>query len=94
MGTRLTDHISNSRLYEVSSILLSKAIMRERLRWLGHVLWMKDGRLPKIFLFSQPSKAKPKACRPRSGVSECHKGRKEDLRETGTSNREALHILG
>ena len=33
LGTRLTDRISNSRLYEkCGSILLSRAIMKERLR--------------------------------------------------------------
>ena len=42
LGTRLTGRISNSRLYEkCGSIPLSRAIMRERLRWLGHVLCMK-----------------------------------------------------
>ena len=46
LGTWLTDHISNSRLYKkYGSILLSRAIMKERLRWLGHVLGMKDDRL-------------------------------------------------
>ena len=48
----MTEHISNKRLYEkCGSILLSRAIMKERLRWLGHILWMKDDRLPKIVLF-------------------------------------------
>ena len=43
LGTRLTDHILNSRLYEkCGSLPLSRSTMRERLRWLGHVLWMKD----------------------------------------------------
>ena len=56
LGTRLTDHISNSKLYEESGpITLSRAVMKERSRWLGHVLRMKDDRLPKIVLFGQPS---------------------------------------
>ena len=39
LGTRLTDRISNSRLYEkCGSIPLSRAIMKERLKWLDHVL--------------------------------------------------------
>ena len=58
LGTRLTDCILNSRLYEkCGSILLSRTIMKERLRWLGHVLRMKDDRLPMIVLFGQPSGA-------------------------------------
>ena len=51
LGTWLTDSISNSRLNEkCDSIPLSGAIMRERLRWQGHVLRMKDDKLPKIVL--------------------------------------------
>ena len=43
MGTRLTDRISNSRLYgKWCPIQLSRAIMRGRLRSLGHVPRMKD----------------------------------------------------
>ena len=43
LGTGLTDRISYSRLYEkCDSIPLSKSIMKERLRCLGHVLRMKD----------------------------------------------------
>ena len=41
LGTRLTDRITNSRLYEkFGSVKLSKAIINERLRWLRHVLRM------------------------------------------------------
>jgi len=62
LGTRLTDSIPNSRLYErCGSIPFSRAIIKERLRWLGQVLRMKDDRLPKTVLFGQPSRAKQKA---------------------------------
>ena len=45
-GTLLTDRISNSRLYEkYGPVSLSRDIMRERLRWLEHVLRTKEGRL-------------------------------------------------
>ena len=68
LGTRLTDCISNSRLYENSgSIPLSRARMKERLRWLGQILRMKDERLPNIVLFGQPSGAIRKAGHPRLG---------------------------
>ena len=68
LSTRLTNCVSNSRLHEkCGSVPLSRAIIKERLRWLGHVLRMKDDRLPKIVLFGQLSRAKPKAGRPRLG---------------------------
>jgi len=44
----MTDHISNCKLYgKYDSMPISRAIIRERLRWLEHALWMKDGRLPR-----------------------------------------------
>ena len=96
LGTRLTYHISNSRLYEeCGSIPLSGAIMKERLRWLGHVLWMKDDRLPKIVLFGQPSGATRKAGRLCLGLEDAIN---KDLKEMGTSwesvKRDSLNRLG
>ena len=83
LGTRLTDRISNSRLYKkCASFPLSRATMKERLRWLGHVVRMKDDRLPKIVLFDQPSGAKRKAGRPRLGWEDVIK---KDFKEMGTS---------
>ena len=68
LGTRLTDRISNRKLYgKCASIPFSRAIIRERLRLLGQILRMKDDRLPKIVLVGQPSRAKRKAIRPRMG---------------------------
>ena len=49
------------------SIPLSRAIMKERLRRLGHVLGLKDDRLPRIVFFDQPFRAKRKVDRPRLG---------------------------
>jgi hypothetical protein len=96
LGTWLTDGISNNRLCKkCGSILLSRAIMKERLRWLRHVVQMKDDRLPKIFLFGQLSRAKWKAGRPCLGWEGIIK---KDLEEMGTSwegvKREALNRLG
>ena len=69
--------------------------MKERLRWLGHVLWMKDERLPKFVLFGQPSGATRKACRPCLGWEDVIN---KDLKEMGTSwegvMRETLNRLG
>ena len=81
LGTRLTDCVSNSRLYnKCGSIPLSRAILKEMLRWLGHVVRMKDDRLPKIVLFDQPFRAKRKAGRPRLGWEDVIT---KDLKEMG-----------
>ena len=77
------------------SIPLSRAIMRERLKWLGHVLRLKDKKLPNIVLFGQPALAKQNAGRLRFGREDFIK---KDLKETGISwegvKREALNRLG
>ena len=71
LGTRLTDSISKNRLCKkCGSIPLSRPIMRERLRWLGQVLWTKDVRLSKIVLFCQPYSAIRKAGRPWLGLGD------------------------
>ena len=45
LGSRLTDRISNSKRYKkFGSIPLSRVIMKERLRWLGHVVRMTHWR--------------------------------------------------
>jgi len=83
VGTRLTDRISNNRLHKkCGSIPFSRAIMRERLRRLGHVLRMRDDRLPKIVLVDQPSRATQKAGRYRMGWKDVVR---KDLTEMGTS---------
>ena len=56
--------------------------MKERLRWLGHVLQTKDDTLPKIVLFGQPSGATRKAGRPRLGWEDVMN---KDLKEKGIS---------
>ena len=96
LGTRLTDSISNSRLYKkCGSIPLSWAIMKQRLKWLGHVLWMKDDRLPKIVLSANCLGLKPKAGRPRLRWEDVIK---KDFKEMEISweglKREALNKLG
>ena len=96
LGTWLTESISNSRLYEkYGSIPLSRAITKEMLRWLGHVLRIKDDRLPKIVLFGQPSRAKRKTGRPRLEWGDVIY---KDLKEMETSwegvLRDMLHRLG
>ena len=56
---------------------------------------MKDNKLPKIVFFGQPSKANPKAGRPRLGWKDVIK---KDLKKMGASwegvTRETLNRLG
>ena len=65
--------------------------MKERLRWLRHIVQMKDDRLWKIVLFGQPFRAKQKAGHPRLGWEDVTK---KDLKKMGISwedaEREAL----
>jgi hypothetical protein len=96
LGTQLTDCISNSKLYKkCGSILLSRVKIRERMRWLGNVLQMKDDRWPKTVLAGQPSRAKQKAGCPQIGWEIVIR---KDLRETRASwegvKRDALNRLG
>jgi len=69
--------------------------MKERLRWLGHVLQMKDDRLPKIVLFGKPSGTTWKADCPCLGWEDAIN---KDLKEMGTSwegvKSKALNRLG
>ena len=37
--------------------------MRDRLGWLGHILWINDDGLPKIVIFGRSSRAKEKSRR-------------------------------
>jgi hypothetical protein len=82
VGTRLTDRISNNRLFEkCGSLPLSGTIMKERLRWLGYIVRIKYDRLPKIILFAQLSRAKQKAGRPPLGWEDVVK---KDVKKMGT----------
>ena len=70
-------------------------VVQSRLRWLGHVLWMKNGTVPKIVLFGHPSRSKRKAGRPQLGWEYVEK---KDIREMGIScegvKRYALNRFG
>ena len=67
---------------------------RQMLTWLGHVLRVKNDRLPKVMLFGQPSRAKLKAGRPQLGWEYVIK---KYLKEMETSwediRREAMNRL-
>ena len=87
--------ISNSRLYEkCGSTPISWAVMKERLRWLGHVMQMKDYRLLKIVLFGQPSGTTRKASRSRLLREDVtNKDPKEMVTSWEGVKREALNRL-
>ena len=81
LGIRLTDRISNNGLYEkCGSIPLPRAIMKERLRRLGHVLRMTDYR--RLSFLTKPSGATRKAGRLCLGWEDVIN---KDLKEMGTS---------
>ena len=59
---------------------VSRAIVKERLRWLRHVLQMKYDRLSKIVLFGQPSRAKGRRFKGNGNFLEgCKKGGFEQI---------------
>ena len=57
------------------SVLLAKDIMIKGLRWLGHVLRMKDYGFPKIVFIGQPFRVKTKKKSLLNGVGGCLKER-------------------
>ena len=82
LGTRLTDRIPNSRLYEKCGLIPhSKALIRKRLRWLWHIMRTDDNILPNIVLFGEPFMAKQKAGLPQLRWEDIIK---KDLKDIGT----------
>ena len=60
----LTDLMTNNKRYKKFGLIpLSRAIIKERLRWLEYVLRIKGDTLVKIVLFNYPSATKQKAGR-------------------------------
>jgi len=55
-------------------------MLRERLRWLEHVLQMKNDRLQKIFVVGQPFRVKQKVVCPQMESEDIVR---KDLREIG-----------
>ena len=54
LGVTWKDHITNEDVLErAGSPSMKDLLQQRRLRWLGHVCRMKDGRIPKDLLFSQ-----------------------------------------
>ena len=64
-GYTLEDRVSNPVLLEKCKIGgIETFLMQSQLRWCGHVLRMKDHRIPKILMFSDLSTGKRKTGRP------------------------------
>jgi len=66
LGVSWRDHVPNSTiLHLIGSYDLTTIIRQRRLRWLGHVQRMVDGRLPKDILYSEFYNAPRRTGRPK-----------------------------
>jgi hypothetical protein len=75
MGVTLADRHTNAHVREVCGIPSLAALLRNnRLRWLGHVARMEEGRLPQVALFSSLHFVFKRPCgRPRMRWEDCLK---------------------
>ena len=54
LGIKWSDYITNNEVLELANIPSMYTFLRQRrLRWLGHVCRMKDGRIPKDLLYGE-----------------------------------------
>ena len=66
LGVSWRDHVPNSTILHLTgSYDLTTIIRQRRLRWLGHVHRMEDGRLPKDILYGEFYNAPPRTGRPK-----------------------------
>ena len=63
-------YVKQKVIRKVDSILLTMAILKKKLSWLGHILWTKDDKLLKIAGFGHPYGDKRKAVRHQIGWEE------------------------
>ena len=65
LGIKWTDMITNNAVLEQANIYSLTSIMRQqRLRWLGHITRMENGRIPKQILFGQLARGTRRKGRP------------------------------
>ena len=66
LGISWEDHITNTEVLERAGVpSMYSLLSQRRLRWLGHLRRMEDGRLPKDILYGQLAKGKRRAGGPR-----------------------------
>ena len=65
LGIKWHDKVTNTEVLEEAGMLsIHLQLCKRRLRWLGHVWRMKDGRIPKDLLFAELQDGKRKVGRP------------------------------
>jgi len=65
LGITWSDHVTNNDVLERAKILSMTTLLRQRrLRWLGHVRRMDDGRIPKDILYAELASGKRTTGRP------------------------------
>ena len=65
LGVKWQEHITNSEILSRADISSMHFLLSQRrLRWLGHVHWMDDGRIPKEVLYGQLTAGVRKVGRP------------------------------
>ena len=65
LGISWKDHITNNEVLQRANMPSMVTLLRQpRLRWLGHVTRMKDGRIPKDLLYAELAEGKRASGRP------------------------------
>ena len=66
LGIKWQDKVTNIHVLEESGMLsIHSHLMKRRLRWIGHVSRMQDGRIPKDVMFGQLKEGKRRRGRPK-----------------------------
>ena len=66
LGIKWQDKVTNVDVLSDSSMLsIHSLLMKRRLRWIGHVRRMDDGRIPKDIMFGELKEGKRKRGRPK-----------------------------
>ena len=81
LGIRWQDRVTNLQVLEETGMLsIHLQLCKRRLRWLGHVRRMKDGRIPKDLLYGELEEGKRKVGCPKLRFKDVVK---RDLKRTG-----------
>ena len=75
LGISWQDHVTNNEVLQQAGMPSMPTLIRQRrLRWLGHVCRMEDGRIPKDILYSELARGKRTAGRPHLRYKDVCKG--------------------